>query len=143
MNSLYSDTPLKIEFFDLDPMNIVWHGNYIKYYEQARRTLLDYIGYGYKEMKESGYAWPVVKSSSKYIHPITYGDVVSVRATLAEYENRIRITYIFFNPETKKTLHKGETVQMCVDIKTGISLFASPDIFVEKVTVLQEKSLHA
>jgi hypothetical protein len=55
-----AEIALKIQFYDLDPMQVVWHGNYARYFEQARCALLDSIGYNYPEMKASGYAWPVI-----------------------------------------------------------------------------------
>ena len=44
------ETEVSAEFFDVDAMQVVWHGNYVKYLEIARCALLDKIGYGYKEM---------------------------------------------------------------------------------------------
>ena len=48
-------------------MNIVWHGNYVRYLEQARAALLGGIGFGYREMKEFGFAWPIVDLSIRYV----------------------------------------------------------------------------
>ena len=53
---------IKIEFYDIDSMNIVWHGNYPKFLERARSELLDIINYNYFEMHASCYTWPVVDS---------------------------------------------------------------------------------
>ena len=55
-----TEITLRTQFYDLDPMNIVWHGNYVRYLEQARSALLSEIGYGYAEMQASGFAWPIV-----------------------------------------------------------------------------------
>ena len=51
---LTTEITLTIPFYDLDPLEIVWHGNYARYFEQARCALLDKIGYNYNAMKESG-----------------------------------------------------------------------------------------
>jgi len=40
-----AEVELTVEFFDVDSMQIVWHGNYLKYMERARCALLDKIGY--------------------------------------------------------------------------------------------------
>ena len=53
-----AETETQIEFFDLDPMEIVWHGRYVKYLEMVRGVLLDTIDYNYPQMKTSGYVWP-------------------------------------------------------------------------------------
>jgi hypothetical protein len=57
---------LQIQFYDLDPMEIVWHGRYVEYMETARCALLDQIGYNYPAMKDSGYGWPVIDLRLRY-----------------------------------------------------------------------------
>ena len=47
-------------FFDIDSMDVVWHGHYVKYLELARCALLEKFDYGYVRMRESGFAWPIV-----------------------------------------------------------------------------------
>ena len=61
---------IKIQFYDLDPMRIVWHGNYPRFLEQARAVLFEKISFGYREMSESGFAWPIVDMRIKYVRPI-------------------------------------------------------------------------
>jgi acyl-CoA thioester hydrolase len=117
---------LQTQFYDLDPMNIVWHGNYVRFLEQARSALLSGIGFGYREMEASGCAWPIVDMSIKYVQPLRLSQKFIVRATLTEYENRICITYLLLDAETKKTLTKARTVQLAISIKTGELMFESP-----------------
>ena len=73
-----------VEFYDVDSMNIVWHGNYIKYFEKARCALLEKIGYGYPQMSASGYAFPVTDIRAKYIKPLVFQQKVRATATLEE-----------------------------------------------------------
>ena len=54
------DTAITVPFFDVDSMNIVWHGHYCKYLEVARCNLLDKLGYNYTDMKNSGFMFPIV-----------------------------------------------------------------------------------
>jgi acyl-CoA thioester hydrolase len=85
---------IKIPFYDVDVMSMVWHGHYVKYFEQARAALLDKIDYNYPQMLDSGYIWPVIDMRIKYIKPIRIGSSIKVQATLAEYENRLKIEYL-------------------------------------------------
>ncbi|MDA3849955.1 MAG: acyl-CoA thioesterase [Spirochaetaceae bacterium] len=133
------DMPIKAEFYDVDSMNIVWHGNYLKYYEQARCALLDKIGYNYNEMKQSGYAWPVVKIELKYMRPIEFNQEFRIKATLKEYENRIAISYLIYDLQSGKKINRGRSTQMALDIKTGESLFVSPKVFTDRVIKLLEE----
>ena len=72
---------IKIQFYDLDPMRIVWHGNYPRFLEQARSALFEKISFGYREMSESGFAWPIVDLRIKYVRPINPRHSIKVTAT--------------------------------------------------------------
>jgi acyl-CoA thioester hydrolase len=135
-NSLTAELEFGVEFYDVDPMQIVWHGNYIKYFEKARCALLDTIGYGYTRMRDSGFAFPVTGISVKYISPFKLGDRVRARAILDEYENCIKIKYELFNARTGELCTKGSSTQMAYDIAANTSRFSCPQIFIEKVEAL-------
>jgi acyl-CoA thioester hydrolase len=120
------EVAIRVQFYDLDPMNIVWHGNYARYLEQARAVLLADIGYGYTEMQASGFAWPIVDLSIRYTRPLKLGQEVTVRATLTEYENRLCINYRIFDAATRQVLTKARTVQLAVAIETGELAFECP-----------------
>ncbi|MDC7124186.1 MAG: thioesterase family protein [Spirochaetales bacterium] len=132
-DKFFVEIPLKAEFYDVDSMKIVWHGNYIKFYEQARCALLETIGYSYDDMEESGYAWPVVNIESKYIKPIKFRQTFTIRATLEEYENRLKISYLIYDKDTGVKINKGSSTQMAIDMKTGSTLFVSPKVLLDKV----------
>jgi acyl-CoA thioester hydrolase len=121
-----TEVTLRTQFYDLDPMKIVWHGNYLRYLEQARAALLSEIGYGYREMEASGFAWPIVDLSIKYVRPLRLSQDFVVRATLTEYENRICIVYRVFDAVSREVLTKARTVQLAVSIETGELSFESP-----------------
>ena len=127
---------VKSQFYDLDPMGIVWHGNYARFFEQARCALLDKMDYNYQQMSDSGYAWPIVEMRIKYVRPIRFPQDVTVTATLAEYENRLKINYLIEDSETSEKLTKGFTIQVAVDKKTEEMLFQSPAVLYRKVEKL-------
>ena len=93
---------LTIPFLDVDMMGVVWHGNYFRYFEIAREALLNQFNYGYRQMKASGYLWPVVDTRVKYRHPLTFEQRIRVRAHIEEVENRLRIAYQIFDAQTGK-----------------------------------------
>jgi acyl-CoA thioester hydrolase len=121
-----TEVTIRTQFYDLDPMNIVWHGNYVRYLEQARAALLSEIGYGYREMETSGFAWPIVDLSIRYVRPLKLNQNFVVRATLTEYENRLCVAYRLFDATSREVLTKARTVQVAVSIKTGEMSFESP-----------------
>ena len=128
-----ADVCIKAQFYDLDPMQVVWHGNYPRFLEEARCALLDLIGYNYLEMERSGFAWPIVDMRLKYVRPVKFAQQVKVTATLLEYETRLRIAYRITNIDTGETLTKAETTQFPVSISTGQVSLSSPDPLVDGV----------
>jgi acyl-CoA thioester hydrolase len=134
-----AEAEFTVEFYDVDSMEVVWHGNYVKYFEKARCALLNKIGYGYKEMRDSGYAFPVTDISLKYVRPLKFGDRVRAQAVLDEYENRIRIKYVLFSVETGEVTTKGMSTQMAFHIDSDDSCFICPRIFTDKVEAMIEQ----
>ena len=129
MKAIVSDSIVaNPQFYDLDPMNIVWHGNYPRFFELARTALLKRIGYGYKEMVDSGYAWPIIDMHIRYYRPLTLARPVNVAAGITEWESRLRIQYELRDLETGKRTTTGHTIQVAVEIKTEKMLWETPPI---------------
>ena len=126
---------IRVPFCDLDPLDVVWHGNHVKYFEQARSALLDGIGFNYPEMKASGYSWPVIELFVRYAHPLRFGQRIHVRADLVECESRLRIVYRITDAQTGKRLVKGHTVQVAVEMATGFMSLRSPDALLHKLGI--------
>jgi acyl-CoA thioester hydrolase len=124
--NIFGETELVIEFHDLDPMKVVWHGNYIKLFETGRRALLDKVGYDYYEMEKSGYAFPVIEVSAKFLGSLRFKDTAVIKAVLVEYENRLRIEYEIRNAKTGLVTTRGLTTQMAVNMNTNESCFVCP-----------------
>ncbi len=131
----WAEAEITVQFFDLDPMQIVWHGNYVKYLEIARCALLDKIGYNYVQMQESGYMWPVIDVSVRYIASAVFGQRLCLRAELVEYENRLKVDYLITDADTGKRLTRASTTQVAVHIASGEMCFVSPAILFEKLGV--------
>ena len=73
---LSTHVEIDIPFHDCDPMNVVWHGNYARYLEVARCELLRLFDYDYIQMKESGYAWPIVDMRIKYVSSAVFSQKI-------------------------------------------------------------------
>src|SRR6202044_2748171 len=97
---LHVETEVLVPFFDIDAMDVVWHGHYVKYLELARCALLDKFGYGYAQMRESGYGWPIVARRLKYGRPATFNQPLVVRAEIVEWENRLKMNYTIRDAQT-------------------------------------------
>ncbi|KAF1023044.1 MAG: hypothetical protein GAK30_00734 [Paracidovorax wautersii] len=127
------DTRIQVPFFDVDVMQIVWHGHYVKYLEQARCALLDALGYNYNDMTASGYAWPVVDLQLRYVQPATFGQVVIVRAELVEWASRLVVNYLIRDEATGQRLTRGSTTQVAVEVASREMQLASPAVLLRAV----------
>lgn len=121
-----TDVFIETQFYDLDPMQVVWHGNYPRFLEQARCALLDKVAFSYREMSATNYTWPVVDLHIKYVRPIRLSQRLKVTATLVEYQNRVRIRYRISDAVTGEVLTKAQTTQVAVDQRTNEICFESP-----------------
>lgn len=133
---LSADTEIAIQFYDLDPMDVVWHGNYPRFLEQARCALLDRIGYNYVQMKASGYAWPIVDMRIRYVRPIVMAERIVVTAKLMEYEHRLKLEYRIRRKDGGEVLTKAQTVQVAVHMLSGDLLLESPPALTVPVRAL-------
>ena len=130
---LHCDTEILVPFFDVDTMNVVWHGHYVKYLEVARCALLDKIGHNYTQMLESGYAWPVIDMQLRSVRGAVFGQTINVRASLVEWENRLKVNYLITDLASGERLTRASTVQVAVEVASREMQLASPKVFTNAV----------
>ena len=130
---LQAEIELQVPFFDVDMMEVVWHGHYVKYFELARCALLQSFDYDYPQMRASGYAWPIVDLRAKYVRSARYGQSLVVRAMLVEWENRLKINYLITDAASGERMTRGSSVQVAVEIATREMQFASPKVLIDAV----------
>jgi acyl-CoA thioester hydrolase len=131
--SLSAEVEIEIPFYDVDPMQVAWHGNYVKYFEVARCAMLRRIDYDYPQMEKSGYHFPVVEIYLKYVNAARFGQVVVAKAEVLEYENRLKIGYRITDRASGQRLTKGWSVQVAIDARTRELQFVSPRILIDKM----------
>ncbi|WP_150464802.1 acyl-CoA thioesterase [Francisella sp. SYW-2] len=124
---------MTIPFFDVDMLEIVWHGNYVKYFEMARCSMLKEIGYDYIAMKKDGFAWPIVDIKAKFIKSARFGQDIDIYCDLIEFENRLKINYTILDSLTKIKLCQGYTTQLAVDINKKETCFVTPHQWQQKI----------
>ena len=109
------EVELSVAFHDLDPLHIVWHGNYLKYFDIARFGLFKNAGIDlYEYYQRTGYLFPVIKTSAKYIIPLKYGDVFRCRATVLEASIKIVTEFVIHRVDTGETCARGKGEQVAL-----------------------------
>jgi acyl-CoA thioester hydrolase len=132
---LWTEIEVTPAFYDVDPMAVVWHGHYVKYFELVRSALMSKFNYDYAEMRDSGYLWPIVDLHIKYIRSAMLKQPLKVRAEITEYENRLRVEYVITNAVTGEKVTKGHTIQVAVNAKTNEMEYVCPKILWDKLGV--------
>jgi acyl-CoA thioester hydrolase len=137
---LEAEVEVDVPFHDADPMGVTWHGNYFRYLESARSALLRKIGYNYAQMNASGYLFPVVEARIKYVKATSFGARLKVRATLEEYENRLKIAYLITDSASGECVTIASTTQVAVRREDGEMCFCSPQILIDQVEACLKSS---
>ena len=133
MSLFSSEYELKVSFEDLDPMSIVWHGNYMRYMEQARCNMLEKLNYTYMDIKNDGYAYPVAKMKVKYIKPALFGDILTVKTEVISIEPTLEIKYIIHNKKTGDKIFEAYTMQIAIDFEKKQSVYNPPKRLIEAI----------
>lgn len=89
-----SRTQISVRYAETDMMGIVYHGNYLPWFEVGRTTLLKECGLPYKELEAEGYHLPVIELGVKYVRPALYDDTITIITRLKERPTlRIHLEY--------------------------------------------------
>jgi len=131
--NLSAEITLLTSFQDADPMGVIYHGNYFRFFEEARRVLMEKINYTYREMADSGYMWPIIDCQVKYIKAIPFNHSIRITAVLTEWEHRLRVDYVIYDAKTDVRMSKANTRQVAVSITEEEMCFASPAVFINKL----------
>lgn len=123
----------QVSFYELDPMGVVWHGNYVNFFEKARAALIHKMGLSYRTMADMGHVWPVVKLRCKYMKSAVLNQKLSITAELKDYVNSLTIAFTIRDAETQEIITKGETMQMAVETSTEKTNLINPAYFIDIV----------
>ncbi len=131
MKELKATVPLKIRFSEVDSMNIVWHGSYVMYFEDAREAFGKKYGIAYLDIFGNGYYAPLVDLSFKYKSPITYDMKPEITITYKPVDAaKIVFDYEITNPENGDVLATGHSVQVFMDLNYQL-VWTNPDFYEE------------
>lgn len=124
--NLKETTTIRIRFNETDPLGIVWHGNYITYFEDGREDFGAKHGISYLDVQSHGYVTPIIASSCKHKLPLKYGDIATIETTFKNSPAaKMIFHYKIFNPDGA-VVCTGETIQVFVDSSNQLSLNLPP-----------------
>ena len=109
------ETPLRVRYAETDQMGVVYHANYLRYFEQGRTELMRASGLAYSDLEKRGFRLVVTESKCHHHAPAAYDTVLSVLARVAEVGRAsIRFDYRISDPPGTLVC-EGSTRLACVD----------------------------
>jgi acyl-CoA thioester hydrolase len=124
-------TEILVRFNEADPLGIVWHGHYIRYFEDGRESFGEKYGIRYLDCYKEGFVVPIVHVQCDYKRSLRYGERVIVETQYNPCEAaKLKFSYRLFNAETKELVATGNTVQVFLE-KTNSTLQLTNPVFFE------------
>lgn len=116
-------TECAITFGDLDPMGIVWHGNYFRFMKAGREAFGRMHGLDAMRIHTMGYFTPIVRSVIEHKAPLAYGDSVTVRTWMEPSPAaKVILHYEMRQKAGGHVVATGSTVQVFLDLDRKLVL---------------------
>jgi acyl-CoA thioester hydrolase len=131
-NKLTTRVEIRVRFNEADPLGIVWHGHYIRYFEDGREHFGNQYGIGYLDFFDNGFVIPVVNVDCSFKKSLRYGDTVIVETSFIPCDAaKIRFEYRLFNKNNGELVATGSSVQVFLDREQSSLQLLNPPFFEE------------
>ena len=111
-----SEAKIKVRYAETDKMGIVYHSNYLIYFEIGRTEFINKCGMSYSQMEEIGIMIPLLESNCRYIQGAKYEDELIVRTWIEELgAAKVKFNYSIVREVDQKEITKGSTLHVFVD----------------------------
>lgn len=122
--ALIAKTEIKVRFSEVDSMQVVWHGEYVRYFEDGRETFgLLYPGIGYMDFYSNGYTAPIVDLQLQYLRPLSINDTATVEIRYIETESaKLCFEYEIRKNSDGEIVARGRSVQVFIDAMGSLCL---------------------
>jgi acyl-CoA thioester hydrolase len=127
---LNNHTEVLVRFNEADPLGIVWHGHYIRYFEDGREPFGATHGLSYLDVYKQGFVTPIVSVQCDFKRSVRYGDKVIVETKYIPCEAaRMEFTYRLYNAATGELAATGSSVQVFLDKEESVLQLTNPPFF--------------
>ncbi len=129
---LSEKTLVTVRFSEVDPLAIVWHGHYVRYFEDAREAFGKKFGLSYSDVYKNGFVTPIVSINCNYKKPLMYGDIALVEARFIDSAaSKIIMEYEITHAQTNELIATGSTTQVFLKTSSFELQLIYPDFFIE------------
>ena len=130
--SLKNVARIRVIYADTDAMGIVYHANYIKWFEIGRGELLRQLGIPYAVIDHMGYDLPLTEVSCHFRSPARYDQILLLETEMVDLRGAsIKFSYVIWDELREKVIVEGESLQACLNKQGRVVRF--PLEIVEKI----------
>jgi acyl-CoA thioester hydrolase len=109
---------LRTLYADTDRSDVVYHANYLRYFEFGRASLMRDAAYAYREIEESGYIYPIISTAIDYFRPLHYDDVMYIHTRPGDLERvKLQFDYVITHTPSGDIVCTGFTRHCAVNSK--------------------------
>ncbi len=128
--ALINRTPVAVRFSEVDSMQIVWHGEYVKYFEDGREAFgREFEGLGYMDIYASGYLAPIVELQLEYKRSLKVNERAVVETQYIDSQGaKILFEYIIRRDGDNEVIATGRSTQVFLDT-AGELVLLSPEFY--------------
>ena len=110
--ALTDRTTVRVRFSEIDSMQIVWHGEYVRYFEDGRESFGKH-GLGYMDIYGEGYMVPIVDLNCQFKQPLSFGEEVIIETQYISCEAaKIQFEYVLYRATDNNIVATGSTTQV-------------------------------
>ena len=121
--ALVNTTRVQVRFSETDAMGVVWHGNYLKFFEDGREAFGREFGLGYHTIYSNGYTAPVVDIHCQFKHSLTFGDVILVETGYVACDAaKLQFVYKVMRESDGLIMATGESTQVFLNTTNELEL---------------------
>ncbi|MBL7703713.1 MAG: acyl-CoA thioesterase [Ferruginibacter sp.] len=123
-------TEVLVRFNEADPLGIVWHGHYIRYFEDGREAFGKMHGLDYLKVYKLGFVIPVVSVQCDFKRSLRYGDRVIVETKFIPTDAaKLKFTYRLYNETNGQLVATGSSVQVFLSKEDSVLQLSNPAFF--------------
>src|SRR4029077_6882503 len=129
-NELSDRTEILVRFNEADPLGIVWHGHYVRYFEDGRESFGKKYGIGYMVFFNHGYIVPIVHINCDFKRSLKFGDKVIVETRFVPSDAaKLKFHYRLYKLGNDQLIASGSSVQVFLDKNNSILQLTNPPFF--------------
>lgn len=129
--SLTNRTIIKVRFSEIDSMQIVWHGEYVRYFEDGRESFGRQYGLDYMGIYNAGYMVPIVNLTCQFKQSLSFGENAIIETRFINCEAaKIQFEYIIYRETDQNIVATGSTTQVFLNSEKELEL-TNPDFYLE------------